>query len=267
MCSHPTALSPEEVDSFRETGHVRVREAFSPEIAGALREVIWHELESEHGIRADDPTTWRPPPRSPRRAKEHPLNEQAASPRFRGAIDDLLGQGTWKEPGGWGGFLLTFPDGKPEPWDVVHDTWHWDGDPASHGLLIFSFYGTVRPGGGGTLILSGSPRLITSFYASLTPAERRLRHKLHRKLFCAWDPWLEELTGRRSTPGLDRVEHFMAAPTTVRGIPAQVVELTGEPGDAVFCSPGMLHAASPNRSHEPRLMRVKFLLPQSMRLE
>ena len=51
----------------------------------------------------------------------------------------------------------------------------------------------------------------------------------------------------------------MERPSEVRGVPCQVVELTGEPGDAVFCNLGMLHAVARNCSEEPRFMRVKFL--------
>jgi ectoine hydroxylase-related dioxygenase (phytanoyl-CoA dioxygenase family) len=36
-----------------------------------------------------------------------------------------------------------------------------------------------------------------------------------------------------------------------------VVELTGEPGDMVFCHPVMVHCAAPNRGTRPRFMRIK----------
>jgi hypothetical protein len=34
-------------------------------------------------------------------------------------------------------------------------------------------------------------------------------------------------------------------------------ELTGEPGDMVFCHPVMVHCAAPNRGAWPRFMRIK----------
>lgn len=43
---------------------------------------------------------------------------------------------------------------------------------------------------------------------------------------------------------------------TVDGVPLRVVEATGEPGDAIFCHPSILHAASYNRAEVPRFMRV-----------
>ena len=45
--------------------------------------------------------------------------------------------------------------------------------------------------------------------------------------------------------------------TIVEGVPLRVVELTGEPGDMVFCHPLMVHCAAPNRGARPRFMRIK----------
>jgi len=39
--------------------------------------------------------------------------------------------------------------------------------------------------------------------------------------------------------------------------PLRVVELTGEPGDMVFCHPLMVHCKAPNRGTRPRFMRIK----------
>ena len=44
--------------------------------------------------------------------------------------------------------------------------------------------------------------------------------------------------------------------TDIDGIPARVVELVGEPGDAVICHPSLLHAASMNCTDAPRFMHV-----------
>ncbi|MDP7235689.1 MAG: hypothetical protein QGI34_03015 [Candidatus Latescibacteria bacterium] len=32
-------------------------------------------------------------------------------PCIFGALDQLHGSGTWKKPPGWGGFIITFPEG------------------------------------------------------------------------------------------------------------------------------------------------------------
>jgi hypothetical protein len=47
------------------------------------------------------------------------------------------------------------------------------------------------------------------------------------------------------------------AETFVEGVPLRVVELTGGPGDMVFCHPVMVHCAAPNRGTRPRFMRIR----------
>lgn len=252
-------LSAGDLESFREHGFVRVREAFPRELALALQDEIWAELAAEHGIRRDDPGTWRPLPRSPKRAKHSPLNDGLVTARFTGAISALLGHDGWKRPATWGGFNVSFPDAPGARWDMPTQTWHWDGPPAGAGLVIFSFYGNVPPGGGGTLVVDGSHRLIESYYASLSPTDRARPHRFHRKSFSRWDPWLEALTGQAGEPVEDRIATFMERTTDVRGVPCRVIELTGEPGDAVFCNLRILHCVAPNTSEQPRFMRVKFL--------
>jgi ectoine hydroxylase-related dioxygenase (phytanoyl-CoA dioxygenase family) len=64
------------------------------------------------------------------------------------------------------------------------------------------------------------------------------------------------LTGQAPSPA-DRIAAFMAGETIVDGVPLQVVELTGEPGDMVFCHPLMVHCAANNRGTWPRFMRIK----------
>ena len=69
-------------------------------------------------------------------------------------------------------------------------------------------------------------------------------------------PWLMALTEQASSPA-DRIDAFMDRETIVEGVPLRVVELTGEPGDMVFCHPVMVHCAAPNRGARPRFMRIK----------
>ena len=255
----PTVLSLGELESFRQHGYVRLNAAFPREAALALQDEIWTEIGADHGILRDDPSTWKPLPRSPKRAKLSAHNAAIASDRFTDAISDLLGYDYWKQPTTWGGFNVFFPAEPRVEWDLPKEIWHWDGPPTGAGLLIFSFYGDVRPGGGGTLLLEGSQHLIQSYYDSLSREERARPHKFHRKSFSRWDPWLAALTGRASEPVVDRRRAFMERTTEVRGVPCRVVELCGEPGDAVFCNLGMLHCVAPNASDQPRFMRVKFL--------
>jgi hypothetical protein len=64
------------------------------------------------------------------------------------------------------------------------------------------------------------------------------------------------LTGHAPSPA-DRVAAFMDGETIVEGMPLRAAELTGEPGDMVFCHPVMVHCVAPNRGTRPRFMRIK----------
>ena len=128
------------------------------------------------------------------------------------------------------------------------------GDPCQ--LLAVSFIGSVEPRGGGTLILSGSPRLLIQQERELPESRRRGSIATHRDRFRRSHPWLMALTGHAPSPE-DRIAAFMDRETVVDGVPVRVVELTGEPGDMVFCHPVMVHSAAPNRGARPRFMRIK----------
>jgi len=64
------------------------------------------------------------------------------------------------------------------------------------------------------------------------------------------------LTGQAPSPA-NRIAAFMDRETIVEGVHLRVVELTGEPGDMVFCHPVMVHCGAPNRGARPRFMRIK----------
>ena len=64
------------------------------------------------------------------------------------------------------------------------------------------------------------------------------------------------LTGQAPSPA-DRIAAFMDEETMVEDVALRVVELTGEPGDMVFCHPLMVHCVAPNRGDRPRFMRIK----------
>jgi hypothetical protein len=255
----PTTLSPTEIQRFHDDGYVVVRSAFSPDDARAMQDEWWAELAEVHGIARDDRSTWRHILGDLKRAKRSPLEPTIATARVRGVIDDLLGPGNWRTPRDWGRALVTFP--QAGDWDVPAGFWHWDSPADWHSdamkaLFVVSFVGAVAPRSGGTLILSGSPRLLQRHEDGLTPAQRQADARTQRRLFHSSHPWLQALTGAAPSPP-DRVTAFMDADTDLDGIPARVVELTGNPGDMVFCHPTIVHSVASNCGSEPRFMRIK----------
>jgi hypothetical protein len=259
MGSQLTTLTSADIERFQRDGYVVVRQAFSHADGLAMERQWWRELEDTHGIRRDDRSSWHQITGDLKAAKRDPRQAGILTERVRGVFDDLLGQAAWSPPRDWGRPLVTFPE--PGAWEVPARLWHWDNPSDLHlerprALFVVSFIGSVAPRGGGTLILSGSPRLLLRQERRIPAGERggagtAIWQRFHRS-----HPWLMALTGLAPSPA-DRIAAFMDGETVVEGVPLQVVELTGEPGDMVFCHPVMVHCVAPNRGTRPRFMRIK----------
>ena len=254
-----TTLTSADIQRFERDGYVVVRQAFSRADGLAMERRWWRELEDAHGIRRDDRSSWRQIVGDLKAAKRDPVQARILTGRVRGVFDDLLGKAAWSPPRDWGRSLVTFPE--PGAWEVPAHFWHWDNPCEPHldrprGLFVVSFIGPVAPGGGGTLILSGSPRLLIQHERRLSADQRRGLGTKPWERFHRSHPWLMALTGQAPSPA-DRTAAFMDGETIVEGVPLRVVELTGEPGDMVFCHPVMVHCVAPNRGARPRFMRIK----------
>jgi ectoine hydroxylase-related dioxygenase (phytanoyl-CoA dioxygenase family) len=255
-----TTLTSSDIQRFEQDGYVVVRQAFSRADGVAMERQWWRELEDAHGIRPGDRSSWRQIPADLKGAKRDPIQVKILTQRVRGVFDDLLGTAAWSPPRDWGRALVTFPE--PGEWDVPTRLWHWDNPCELHldhprALFVVSFIGSVAPRSGGTLILSGSPRLLIQQESRIPAGQRGGSIAESRDRFGRSHPWLMALTGQAPSPA-DRIAAFMGAEATIEGVPLRVVELTGEPGDMVFCHPVMVHCASPNRGARPRFMRIKM---------
>jgi hypothetical protein len=259
MESQLTTLTSSDMQRFERDGFVVVRQAFARADGLAMERRWWQELEDTHDIRRDDRSSWRQIRGDLKAAKRDPAQVRILTERVRGVFDDLLGKGAWSPPRNWGRSLVTFPE--PGIWDVPTRHWHWDNPCELHldhptALFVVSFIGSVAPRGGGTLILSGSPRLLIQQERRIPASQRddsitRRWERFHRS-----HPWLMALTGQAPSPA-NRIAAFMDGETIVDGVPLRAVELTGEPGDMVFCHPVMVHCVAPNRGARPRFMRIK----------
>ena len=259
MGSQLTTLTSAEIERFERDGYVVVRQAFSRADGLVMERQWWRELEDAHDIRPDDRSSWRQIRGDLKAAKRDPLQAAILTDRVRGVFADLLGGAAWPPPRNWGRSLVTFPE--PGAWEVPARHWHWDNPCDLHldrprALFVVSFIGEVAPQGGGTLILSGSPRLLIQQERRLPADSQRALSGLPWERFHRSHPWLMALTGQAPSPA-DRIAAFMHGETIVDGVPLRVVELTGEPGDMVFCHPVMVHCVAPNRGARPRFMRIK----------
>ncbi len=254
-------LSEQDRVEFAERGVVWLRGAFSPDEAARMRRRVWARL-ARAGVTEDDPATWASADVTglSKAIKRDRVFAALGSPVVRGAVDDLLRRDAWDPPREWGAILIHFPS-QARPWVLPARSWHtdygWDRDPEPlFGVKVFAFIAEVRPRGGGTVVITGSHRVVARFAASLPPQQHYEGHLLGRYL--RRDDWFRAL----SRPGDDdpgRAARFMDREHRTGGIAVRVAELTGQPGDVVLTHPWVLHSGSPNTGGYPRMMMTKNL--------
>jgi hypothetical protein len=216
-------------------------------------------------VRREDRTTWQraSPRRKLARAKRDPIFHAMFGAELCVLADALLGEG-WVTSDAFGNLLVDFPDA--QRWHLPGRDGFWHSDLGTYrrvdplpALRVFVVFGEVPPGGGGTLLVAGSGRMIKRFVK--THPEVAGSHKAERD----WHqtiPWLRELTlselpiSRSHEEDEARRRRFMETVTDVDGIPAQVIEACGQPGDVYVCHPGTIHCKPPNASDRPRFLRA-----------
>jgi len=263
-----TATDQALLDTFAATGVVKLTGVFSEDDAARMRDAVWRDLFHTDGVRRDDPSTWhRPQPlRKLARAKRDPSFAAMLGAPLRDFADAALG-GRWTVSTGYGNLLVSFPD--VERWHLpgTEAFWHCDSgslrsaEPLAW-LHVFAVFGDVAAGGGGTLLVGGSHRIVTG-YLETHPDFARQRD--WRAACFASVPWLAELveTRRPANTAADvdeaRRRRFMDDVNEVDGIPLLVHEACGVPGDVYVCHPFTIHCKPPNASDRPRFLRAPTL--------
>lgn len=257
------------LESFATTGVVKLQGVFSPEDAEVMREVVWRDLYHTDGVLGEDRTTWHrsTPLRKLARAKRDPSFRVILGEPLRQLADALLGEG-WAPTAGLGQLLVSFPD--TERWHLPGRDGFWHSDLGDRtnvddplpSVRIFAVFGDVPARGGGTLLVTGSDRMIMRYVKTHPGVERSLKAEV------AWNkaiPWLAELTltevptERDHERDEDRRRRFMDLVTDIDGVPAQVIEACGRPGDVYVCAPWTIHCKPPNASDSPRFLRAVSL--------
>lgn len=246
-----------QFDEFDRLDMVRVPGAFSEAEAKAMRAAVWDTLQRRCGVSPDDRATWDAPISGTlQKLRTRELFKPTFGPAVQSTLDDLMGPGRWERPNHWGSFLVSFPQppgARSRP--NFHTDFAYDLAPDRiDGALVFAFLGSVPEGGGGTLVVEGSHRVIAGFIDA-KPHLKRARMKVTRKALLASHPFLKSLSGGWTDS--DWVADLPRSHETVLGNEVRVVELTGQPGDVVICHPWMLHSPTPNRGTEPRFMSVQ----------
>ena len=240
-------------EHFAVHGWMRVRAAFTTDEAGAMRAATWRALAAA-GIREGDPYTWtKERPEYLQHVRSDPAFRAVGSARLLEAIDAVLHGQAYGTPKNWGSPFVAFPS--KHAWTVPSAGWHVDANYLSalsppDGIRIHALFGDVAPRAGGTLIVSGSHRLVHKYFMD-NPAPAGARGADYRKLLQA-HPYFRDLhtagdAGARAARFVDRAEEHDS-------IVLQVVENTGAAGDVLLLHPLLLHVATSNNGHEPRFL-------------
>jgi len=254
-------ISDADVAAFRDRGLLRLTAVADPAGLAAARTTVfdilsraglWTEGEGWTLAGADRPR-WPALGKAPAAFKDRRLAavlETLVPAGLIAGLDMLAGA----KMGTAGGLhlpqlLWTLPN--VAAWSLPAILWHTDvpraEEPGCPGVQVFSFLSPVAPGAGGTLVAAGSHRLLND--------QGELRSKAIKARLRALPPFARLMDpahpDRPATPGpLGEAD----------GVPIEVVELTGAPGDLWLMDMRALHTASPNASKAPRLMMTwRFL--------
>jgi len=241
------------LEHFQTHGWMRVPAAFSAADAAAMRDAVGRALEGA-GIHRDRPSSWTTErPIHLQHLKTDPVFQAVRSARLRAAIDAVLEGQPYDEPKSAGAFFLTFPSAGH--WSVPASGWHVDANYLSAlappaGVRTHALFGDVGPRGGGTLLVSGSHRLVHKWFKEHPPPQNARSGEL--RLLLRDHPYIRDLhmEGDAET----RIARFMDRVEAVDSIPLQVVENTGAAGDVILLHPLVLHVAAPNARTEPRFL-------------
>ncbi len=177
---------------------------------------------------------------------ERLLDEPGVKPMANALLDDAeLDHEFFKRPQ----ILVTLPNAGE--WFMPNNGWHVDvprlSTGACPGVQIFILLSEIKPGGGGTLAISGSHQLLNNEgFIRSRDVTKRLRAE---PLFQAF------MSEPRHT-----IDWFEVQAPTTEPVEVKVVELTGAPGDAYFIDLRTLHSGAPNMSHKPRMMATHRFL-------
>ena len=255
--SQRPGLNQLQRDQFLATGVVHLSGVIPRPTAEAMADRLWETLASQHGVLRDRPETWtKERPAQFRDLRHAGAFADMASPGLAALLDDLFGEGRWTAPAHWGQPLVTFPTGRTA-WSVPHAAWHLDIPPGQvlepwpDYIRIFTFLAPLEPGGGGTVYVSGSHRVVMQLMAE-APRRDRIRSATIAGALRLESPWIAALCSPDDDPR--RTVRCMQTGAGVRGVDLRVGEMTGQTGDVVLMHPATLHSLAPNCRTTPRLM-------------
>lgn len=259
-------LTPEQRDVFEACGLLHLPRLVDEGIVVALRERILDLLRERRLVPDPPPPGFTVHASHPSRVLRGCAFEELWGAAGVELLDDLLGRGRWRRPASAGQVLsISFPQ-HGVVWRLPHQSWHLDYQAptalrALPGVQVFVCLDRVESHAGATPVACGAHRLIDALRRR-EPPDWPGRSADVRKRLRAAVPWLRELCSLRE--GEDREARFMREPTLHDGVPLQVVELAGGPGDVFAMHPWLLHTLAPNCGARPRLVVTERIYADSV---
>jgi len=291
------STSTKQLETFQNTGFLRLSNVIDAERITSLRTAFWHEVNDRFALSLDDPSSWFRNPSNPvggsgakRLNGMGPMmRDLKASGKFdaieemmQSAIDPIFGGNAWRPLDLWYS-LLNFPGTETE-WNVPHNSWHNDepvvvGDSNPWSLFVFVFLDDVSADMGATAIVSGSHRRAEQLAEKIASSDKEAAIKAFDSVnsglidnpesirllttdqvlepLTQEDPWMKALV-TEGTPE-QRIQKFVQEGSTFNDIEQKVVSLTGSAGDIMILNPRCLHSVSANISQRPRqVIRLDF---------
>lgn len=232
-------LSEKQIESFINSGFVKIENAFPTGIADECRHILWKATQCD----PDNPGSWTQPVIRIGELGLEPFKKAANTVILHNAFDQLAGKGNWLPRETLGSFPIRFPSKEP----ATDTGWHVDAsfpgeDPGNYlewrinihskgrALLMLFLFSDVSELDGPTIIRVGS----------------------HLDVAGILEPEGEK--------GIS----FMALAQKLDKLPKRgEVQATGKAGTVYLCHPFIVHAGQGVRGTKPRFMAQPPLLTKN----
>jgi hypothetical protein len=245
-------LSAHDVENFHRLGVLRLAGAINSVRTERCQDLLWQELHDLARVDQKRSETWS----SVDNMLLKPLAQREEF-RFRNsdsvsaALDAILGSSREKPSEPRGRFLASPPYNRtiePADWHLPtgRGTWHWDGRPDLHewGIWVFTLVMPLPARSGGTLLLTGTNRLLMNMFAAQSPRELAAPSKQQRDRFRKRHPWFAALRAQRPLPPVDELV-LLETGLEAEGEHVQAVDVSGEAGDVILMAGWTIHSGPP----------------------
>ena len=248
-------IAESQLEDFALYGLLKLEGVLSAAAVADMYDRVWRFIEKRDGMLRDDPTSWIGKKLSTIKGVANgKIFDAIISHEVLKAVHQLTeGRSASRREGTSRQLLVTFPNAAN--WTVPYRAWHYDlqqlpgGSGPPPGVQLFAFLNTVRPGGGGTVVVTGTHRLLKDLSYSMSPSA--MKDHLGRKFDYFHKLFSKDDTNR---------QHFVDEPYRIGDVELQVVEMTGKPGDVMLMDMRLLHTQAPNSLDTPRMMLTERLL-------